>query len=296
MPNRFIGDHGLALKLVFEDAKKRQHPGIGIAIDSAKAYDYVNEEYLCRVLDKFGFPTIFITTIRKLFFQNSITINLNGFLSKEVQQRRGLRQGGAILPILFNYALEPLLLAILNDNSILGYSVTATGKLQRYKRRQLHRSNYWPTQATCWFLQTILMNYNCYRNISSAMVEPPTLELIITNRLHFLYPDSPMVSLLIFFIASSNSTSNGLTRTANHTCGISATQSGSPMPKETPFVMKPCLSSRNPSISTKTEPFLCTVEPKWPTRSSFLVFGTFSVLLLYQLTFSRRPHLLYIDS
>lgn len=125
MPNRFIGDHGLAMKVILEDAQKSHHEGIGIAIDSAKAYDYVNEQYICAVLDKFGFPISFITTIRNLFFKNNITINMNGFMSKTVLQRRGLRQGDAISPILCNYALEPLLLAILNDPNIQGYQLSA---------------------------------------------------------------------------------------------------------------------------------------------------------------------------
>jgi hypothetical protein len=125
MPNRFIGDHGLALKVILEDAQKLQHNGIGIAIDSAKAYDYVNEKYICRVLEKFGFPGRFIETIRRLFFQNEITVNMNGFMSNTVHQHRGLRQDDAISPILFNFALEPLLLAILQDERIKGYSVGA---------------------------------------------------------------------------------------------------------------------------------------------------------------------------
>lgn len=123
MPNRFIGDHGMALNVLIEDATKCKHEGVGIAIDSAKAYDYVNEEYICSVLDRYGFPAAFITCIRRLFFNTRIVVNMNGFLTPDVQQQRGLRQGDAISPILFNFALEPLLLSILNDTSITGYAV-----------------------------------------------------------------------------------------------------------------------------------------------------------------------------
>ncbi|KAG2192764.1 hypothetical protein INT46_002424, partial [Mucor plumbeus] len=126
MPNRFIGDHGLALKILLDDAKLHSNRAIGVAVDSAKAYDYVNEHYICKVLQKFGFPSTFITSIRNLFFKNKIVINMNGFMSAPVSQQRGLRQGDSISPVLFNFALEPLLLAILNDRNIKGYKIHTT--------------------------------------------------------------------------------------------------------------------------------------------------------------------------
>lgn len=50
---------------------------------------------------------------------------MNGFMADNVQQRRGLRQGNTLSPVFINFALEPLLLQILNDNSIRGYLVSA---------------------------------------------------------------------------------------------------------------------------------------------------------------------------
>ena len=123
MPNRFIGDHGLALKLLMEDAKLHSNRAISVAVDSAKAYDYVNETYICKVLSKFGFPSTFIHSIKNLFFKSKIVINMNGFMTDTVAQQRGLRQGDSISPVLFNFALEPLLLAIINDRTIKGYSL-----------------------------------------------------------------------------------------------------------------------------------------------------------------------------
>lgn len=86
MPSRFIGDHGLALRILMEDAKIHFNRAISVAIDSAKAYDHVNETYICKVLEKFGFPLKFIESIRNLFFKNKIAINMNGFLSDPVAQ------------------------------------------------------------------------------------------------------------------------------------------------------------------------------------------------------------------
>ncbi|GAN11765.1 hypothetical protein MAM1_0907d11353, partial [Mucor ambiguus] len=50
-----------------------------------------------------------------------MVINVNGFLSSPVAQRRGLKQGDPISPVLFNLAFEPLLRRILADSALTGY-------------------------------------------------------------------------------------------------------------------------------------------------------------------------------
>ncbi|KAK4518334.1 kinetochore-associated Ndc80 complex subunit nuf2 [Mucor velutinosus] len=178
MPTRFIGDHGLALRLLMEDAQLHSNRSVGVIIDSAKAYDYVNEQYICKVLQKFGFPTTFITSVCNLFFKTKIAINVNGFMTESVSQKRGLRQGDSISPVLFNFALEPLLLAILNDEKIKGYSIhtaavkssslqlvaPAPVKLLAYADDLLVLVN------NCAEMQAIQDHISCYGRASNARV------------------------------------------------------------------------------------------------------------------------------
>jgi hypothetical protein len=56
-----------------------------------------------------------------LLFDNRVRININGHFTDKVIQRRGLRQGDPLSPILFNMALEPLLRHILQDQSFQGF-------------------------------------------------------------------------------------------------------------------------------------------------------------------------------
>jgi hypothetical protein len=118
---RFIGDNGLALHLLLQQARYRKYKGIGLLLDQEKAYDRVHPQYLIKVLEAFGFHPRFIHCIHSLFFGNSIQVNVNGFFSPSIEQQRGLRQGDPLSPILFNLALEPMLLAINQDSSITGY-------------------------------------------------------------------------------------------------------------------------------------------------------------------------------
>jgi hypothetical protein len=121
LPGRFIRDNGLALSMVLEQAKAFDLSGVGILLDQEKAYDRVHAGYLSKVLDKFNFPSTFISCIQQLFFGNEVRINVNGFFTEPIIQERGLRQGDPLSHLLFNLALEPFLLSILHDQQLKGY-------------------------------------------------------------------------------------------------------------------------------------------------------------------------------
>ncbi|CEP16357.1 hypothetical protein [Parasitella parasitica] len=157
MPTRFIGDHGMALRLLMEDAQLHDNRAVGVAIDSAKAYDYVNEQYICKVLQKFGFPTIFITSIRNLFFKTKITINVNGFLTEPVSQKRGLRQGSVHQGLLTAHC-PPV------KSSSLQLLAPAPVKLLAYADDLLVLVN------SCAEMQAIQDHISCYGRASNARV------------------------------------------------------------------------------------------------------------------------------
>ncbi|KAK4513077.1 uncharacterized protein ATC70_011523 [Mucor velutinosus] len=127
---RYIGDHGMSLKVIVDNAREARWNNsgefveyAGIMLDNAKAYDRVHPQYLSKVLVKFGFPKQFVQCICKLFFDNSIYVNVNGFLTDPIEQRRGIRQGDSISPMLFNLAIEPFLLSVTKSTTISGYSL-----------------------------------------------------------------------------------------------------------------------------------------------------------------------------
>ncbi|CEP15119.1 hypothetical protein [Parasitella parasitica] len=124
LQNRFICDNGMALSMVLEQAQCFSHTGAGMLLDQEKAYDRVNAVYLGAVLERFGFPDRFVSCINQLFFGNAMFVNINGFFTAGVHQERGIRQGDPLSPLLFDLALEPFLLSILQDPQFCGFNVT----------------------------------------------------------------------------------------------------------------------------------------------------------------------------
>lgn len=90
-------------------------------LDQEKAYDRVHAGYLVQGLSKFNFPSSVIHCVHRLFFGNQVHININGFFTDPILQQRGLRKGDFLSPLLFNIALEPFLLSIIQDENIQGY-------------------------------------------------------------------------------------------------------------------------------------------------------------------------------
>ncbi|KAG2233294.1 hypothetical protein INT48_001606 [Thamnidium elegans] len=119
--NRLIPDNGWVNLTLMQNNQNAMFPtsdAVAVLLDQEKAYDRVHPDYLRLVFRHLGFSDKMNNMIQKLFFDTSISISINGFLSAPVPQGRGLRQGDPLSPLLFNLAFEPLLRTILASNSL----------------------------------------------------------------------------------------------------------------------------------------------------------------------------------
>jgi hypothetical protein len=83
MPGRFIAENGLLAQMIIENTAQFHEEGhfdLGLLLDQQKAYDMVNLEYLSTVLLHYGFPDTLVNSLYKLFKDNQIRINVNGFI------------------------------------------------------------------------------------------------------------------------------------------------------------------------------------------------------------------------
>jgi len=74
-------------------------------IDVEKTYDLVRREVLYNILIEFGIPMKLVRLIKIFLNETYIRVRVGKHLSDTFSIKNGLKQGGALSPLLFNLAL-----------------------------------------------------------------------------------------------------------------------------------------------------------------------------------------------
>jgi sorting nexin-29 len=75
-------------------------------IDFKKAYDSVKREVLYNILLEFGIPKNVVRVIKMCLNETYSKVRIGKLLSDKFPIQNGLKQGDALSPLLFNFALE----------------------------------------------------------------------------------------------------------------------------------------------------------------------------------------------
>lgn len=138
MPNRFIGEQGMILQCLQKISHQAQSDTIALLLDQQKSYNRIHFDYLQECMQAFNIPSTVIQSIVSIFSSTMIQVNVNGFLSTPFQQQRGLRQGGPIIPLLFNIAFDPLLRSIHNSPKIQDFNLQKEAIIQHFDNHYHH--------------------------------------------------------------------------------------------------------------------------------------------------------------
>jgi hypothetical protein len=99
-------DHIFYTRQILE--KKWEYNGTvhRIFIDFKKAYDSVRREVLHSVLIEFGISKKLVGLIKMFLNESYNTVRIGKYQTDKFPIQNGLKQGDALLPLLFNFALE----------------------------------------------------------------------------------------------------------------------------------------------------------------------------------------------
>ncbi len=105
---------------IVEHEKLNESQSILFVIDYTKAFDTVSNSFILKCLDHFGFGTYFKTWIETILSNRTFCVKNGGYISKEYNMERGVRQGCPISPILFLLAVEMLSIKVKQCKTIKG--------------------------------------------------------------------------------------------------------------------------------------------------------------------------------
>jgi hypothetical protein len=84
-------------------------------IDFKKAYDSVKREVLYNILLEFGIPKKLVRLIKMCLNETYSKVHVGKLLSDKFPIQNGLKQGDALLPLLFNFALDYAIRKVLEN-------------------------------------------------------------------------------------------------------------------------------------------------------------------------------------
>ena len=103
-----------------------------ISVDTIKAFDKIQHEFMIKTLQKMGIEGTYLNIEKAIYEKPMANIILNGEKLKAFQLISGTRQGCPLLPLLLNIVLEVLATAIREEKQIKGIQIRKEVKLSLF--------------------------------------------------------------------------------------------------------------------------------------------------------------------
>jgi len=104
--NRSTTDHIICIHQILEKKWEYSEAVHHLLIVSKKAYDSIRRDVLCNILNEYGIPMKMVWLVRMCVNETYSRVHMGKQSSDMFPIRNGLKQGDALLLLLFNFALE----------------------------------------------------------------------------------------------------------------------------------------------------------------------------------------------
>lgn len=126
LQGRFIGENTRLVLDIIQYLERHDRSGILLLVDFEKAFDSIEWSYVKHILHTYNFGSDFIKWFNILYTGSQSCVTNNGHSSRFFDLGRGCRQGDPLSPYIFLLAIEPLAMAIKEENSINGITIEGT--------------------------------------------------------------------------------------------------------------------------------------------------------------------------
>ena len=120
---RNIGDNVNLVRDIIDLVNRNDEEAALLFLDQEKAFDRVNHDFLYRGLEKFAIGDYFIKWVKLLYSNASTKVNVNGFLTKNIPLKCGVRQGCPLSALLYVMVIEILALQLRANPNIVGFTI-----------------------------------------------------------------------------------------------------------------------------------------------------------------------------
>ena len=126
MPRRSISKNVHTLQDVIKYANSENITTAILFIDQEKAFDRASHRFLLKTLEKFNFQSAFIYWIQTILTDIKSQVEVNSYLTDEINITRGIRQGCPISALFFALIAEVFGIAVRKNEKIKGVKISGS--------------------------------------------------------------------------------------------------------------------------------------------------------------------------